>query len=226
MVSFTVEGKQVSVFPSAQPDRPLICLNTFAGEGAAVYGQAQAAGCPDFSLVAVSGLAWDHDMAPWDIPPLAPGRAPCTGGADAYLELLVGGILPRAEQAVPGCPAWRGIAGYSLAGLFALYALYGTDRFSRAASVSGSLWYPGLRAYLQAHAPRRRPDCLYFSLGDREQRTRNPVLKTVQQDTEAIADFYRRQGIPTVFALNPGGHTRQSARRTAAALCWLLAQGG
>lgn len=37
-----------------------------------------------------------------------------------------------------------GIAGYSLAGLFALYALYKTDVFTRVASMSGSLWFPGI----------------------------------------------------------------------------------
>ena len=66
---------------------------------------------------------------------------------------------------MPGAPRWRGIAGYSLAGLFAVYALYRTDVFARAASVSGSLWFPGFREYVFSHTPLCRPDCVYFSLG-------------------------------------------------------------
>ena len=62
-----------------------------------------------------------------------------------------------------------------------MYALCNTDAFSRAASVSGSLWFPGFKEYVLSHPPIHRPDCVYFSLGDRESKTRNPVLQTVQE---------------------------------------------
>ena len=52
---------------------------------------------------------------------------PCTGGADDYLQLLTKEIIPTAEKEVGGVPRWRGIAGHSLAGLFALYSIYRTD---------------------------------------------------------------------------------------------------
>ena len=45
----------------------------------------------------------------------------CTGGADDYLRHLTTEIIPTAEKELAGVPSWRGIAGYSLAGLFALY---------------------------------------------------------------------------------------------------------
>ena len=124
----------------------------------------------------------------------------------------------------PSMPRWRGIVGYSLAGLFALYSLYQTDLFSCAASVSGSLWFPGIKEYLVSHKPKRRPDCLYFSLGEKESKTRNPILKNVRQNTEAISAFYQSQGIHTVFHLNPGNHYDHAAERTAAGICWLLNQ--
>ena len=111
-----------------------------------------------------------------------------------------------------------------MAGLFALYALYRTDLFSRAASVSGSLWFPGMKEYVFSHESRRRPDCLYFSLGDKESKTRNPVLRSVRQDTEEIHAFFREKGIDTVFQLNLGNHFTQAAERTAAGLCWLLSR--
>ena len=64
MTSFNIEQKRVDVFASAAPDRPVIYLNTYGREGKQVFKHLQETGCPDFSLVAVSNLEWDHDMAP------------------------------------------------------------------------------------------------------------------------------------------------------------------
>lgn len=217
-----IGGKSISVFPGEGPGAPVIYLHAAADEGRQVFAAARAAGCPPFTLVAVCTPDWNRDMAPWDSPAAFKGGQPFTGGADGHLRLLTETILPQAEKALPGPPAWRGIAGYSLAGLFALYAVYRTDVFSRVGCISGSLWFPGFRAYVFSHTPRRRPDCVYFSLGDKEAKTRNPVLQTVQEDTRAIHAFFRAQGIDTAFRLHPGGHFAQSAERTAAGIRWLL----
>lgn len=222
MTSFQVGQKTVDVFQSENPNRPVVYLNTYGREGEAVFRQISAFGDLDFTLVAISGLNWEHDMAPWDIPPISSKDTPCTGGADAYLELLLNEILPQAEKTVFGTPLWRGIAGYSLAGLFALYSIYRTDVFSRAASVSGSLWFPDFPAFVCSHTPKQTPDCIYFSLGDKEHKTRNPFLQTVRQNTEEMEDFYKQQGIATTFQLNPGNHFQGAALRTAAGIRWIL----
>ena len=223
-MEFEAGGKRAAVYPAAAADRPVVYLNTFAEEGDNVYRELRGLNCPDCTLVAISGLNWDHDMAPWDIPPIAPGDTPCTGGADEYLRLLTGTILPRAETLIKGKALWSGLAGYSLAGLFAVYALYRTDRFSGIASMSGSLWFPEFRQYVFSHEMLRKPDRLYFSLGDRECRTGNPFLRPVQENTEQIEAFYRGQGLKTVFQLNPGNHYKNAAKRTAAGIAWLLTE--
>lgn len=189
MHTFTACGRTVTVFPAGVPDAPVVFLNTFGDEGQKVFEALAAGGCPPLSLVAVGGLDWDRDMAPWSCPAVFKNAAPFTGGAGEYLRLLVGTILPTAEAMLAGAPRWRGIAGYSLAGLFALYALYETDAFSRAASVSGSLWFPGFREFVFSREPLRRPDRLYFSVGDKESKTRNPVLQTVQRTPRRSAGF-------------------------------------
>lgn len=222
MTTFKVGQKTVDVFQSENPNQPVIYLNTYGREGEAVFRKASASGNLDFTLVAISGLNWEHDMAPWDIPPISSKDTPCTGGADAYLELMLNEILPQAEKTVFGTPLWRGIAGYSLAGLFALYSIYRTDVFSRAASVSGSLWFPDFPAFVRSHTPKQPPDCIYFSLGDKEHKTRNPFLQTVRQNTEEMEDFYKQQGIATTFQLNPGNHFQDAALRTAAGIRWIL----
>lgn len=222
MRTFTTDDKTISIFPCSESESPVIYLNTFHDESQKVYETAQATGCPPFTLVAISNLDWNHDMAPWDGPAAFKKGEPFTGGAGDYLRLLVEEIIPRAEKELVGPPAWRGIAGYSLAGLFALYTIYQTDVFSRVGCMSGSLWFTGFKEYIFSHEPKRWPDCIYFSLGDKEAKTRNPVLKTVQENTEEIQTFYQNKGIDTVFQLNPGNHFVQGIERTAAGIQWLL----
>lgn len=222
MHQYTISGKTVSVFPGKTADAPVIYLNTFAEEGPQVYAQLQKMSLPAFSLVAVSDLDWNRDMVPWDAPPAFKRGEPCIGGADTYLHLLTDAILPVAEKALPGSPCWRGLAGYSLAGLFAVYAMYKTDHFSRIASMSGSLWFPGFREYAVSHPIRHLPERLFFSLGDKESKTRNPVLQPVRERTEELLAYYQSLGICSVFQLNPGNHYNHAAERTAAGIAWLL----
>ena len=130
MYTFATNDKTVSILQSLESSVPIIYLNTFSIEGQKVHETAQAASCPPFTLVAISDLDWNHDMAPWDSPPTFKNADPCTGGADDYLRLLTREIIPAAEKEINGVPRWQGIAGYSLAGLFALYAIYQTELFS------------------------------------------------------------------------------------------------
>ena len=222
MHTFTTDNKTISIFPCSESESPVIYLNTFLDEGQKVYEAAQAAGCPPFTLVAISDLEWNHDMVPWDSPPAFKNAEPCTGGADEYLRLLTEEIIPATERELPGPPRWRGIAGYSLAGLFALYAICQTDLFSRVGSMSGSLWFPSVKEYIFSHEPKQWPDCMYFSLGDKESKTRNPIMRSVRQNTEEIRAFYQAKGINTAFQLNPGNHYEHAAERTAAGIAWLL----
>ena len=224
MQALEIGSKNISIFLSTKPRTPIIYLNTFSDEGRKVYEAAQATGCLPFTLVTVSDLDWNHDMVPWDSPPAFKNAEPCTGGADDYLRLLTKEIIPTAEKELAGVPSWRGIAGYSLAGLFALYAIYRTDLFSRVGSMSGSLWFPGMKEYIFSHEPKRQPDCVYFSLGDKESKTRNPVLRSVRQNTEEIQSFYQDKGFNTIFQLNPGTHYDHAAERTAAGIAWLLSR--
>lgn len=111
-------------------------------------------------------------MAPWVGPEAFKNGKPFSGGADDYLRLLVEEILPKAEKQLSSPPALRGIIGYSLAGLFGLYTIYQTDVFSRVGCMSGSLWFPGFKEYIFSRSPKRRLDCMYFSLGNKEAKPR------------------------------------------------------
>lgn len=224
MISLQIEGKNVQVFPARNAIAPIIYLNNYAHDGEKIYEAVKAAGCPDFTLVTIGKLKWDHDMTPWYMPLTTENDTPCTGGADDYIQILTEKIVPEAEGTLGGIPEWRGIAGYSLAGLFAVYSLFRTDMFSRVGSMSGSLWFKDIRQYIFTHELARVPDCMYFSLGDKESSSRVPVLQCVQENTQAIEEFFRANGIPTTFVLNRGSHYQKCNERTAAGIRWLLEQ--
>ncbi|MCM1055086.1 MAG: alpha/beta hydrolase-fold protein [Bacteroides sp.] len=221
-VSFEISGKTVTVYPCAASDAPIVYLNTYGGEGQRAYEALMETDCTEFNLVTVSGLEWNCDMTPWRAPSVFKDDDPFTGGAEEYLRLLTREIIPAAENTVHGSVPWRGLAGYSLAGLFAVYSVYKTDIFSRTASVSGSLWFPGFLEYARSGKILAKPDKMYFSLGDRECRTSNPQLRTIQDNTEALRDFYRSLQIETELQMNKGDHYKNSAKRTAAGIAYLI----
>jgi predicted alpha/beta superfamily hydrolase len=223
---FKIKEKEAALYKAETENAPLIVLNTFTGEGAAVFAAMRELSCPACNLLEVGNLDWDHDMSPWDAPPLFPKDTPRTGGADEYLDLLLNEIIPEARKRINGEPSFTGIAGYSLAGLFALYAVYRTDVFDRVASMSGSLWFPDFREYVLSHDMRKRPDTIYISLGDAEAKTRNPVLKTVQKNTEEITEYYRSLGMDVTYELNPGNHFRDPELRSAKGILAILREVG
>ncbi|MCD8286041.1 MAG: alpha/beta hydrolase [Clostridia bacterium] len=220
-MEYRIDGKRVEIFAGKESGSPAIYINTFQGMGAQLRDALEAMGAPDHTLVAISDVDWNRDMAPWAIPAIYPGDTPCTGGADAYLNEMQQDIIPFAERQT-GTPAWRGLAGYSLAGLFAIYAMYNTDAFLRFGTMSGSLWFPDLLEYISTHEMRVEPACIYFSLGDKECKTRNKYLCVVQKNTDIIYGQYKEAGIRTVFTLNKGNHYREPIRRTADGLYWML----
>lgn len=221
-VSFSVLGRSVALYGAENADAPLVVLNNYSGSGAGVWRKCREAACPPMALAVVSGLDWDDDMTPWPCPPLSPRDTPCAGKAEAYLKLLLGGILPAVRERLSGPPSYAAVAGYSLAGLFALYAAFRCDAFARVASMSGSLWYPQFSGFAESEPFARTPECLYLSLGDAEARTRHPLLKTVRENTERFAALCRTRGVPSVFELNPGNHFADCAGRTARGIQWIL----
>lgn len=59
-----------------------------------------------------------------------------------------------------------------MAGLFSLWAAYQTDTFAGVAAASPSIWFPDFLQYMKEHDI--RTESVYLSLGDREEKTRNP----------------------------------------------------
>ena len=215
--------RRTHVYCAGDAQAPVIYLNVFEGDGSDVWEACRNLGCSDFSLVAVSDLSWDADLSPWPAEPQFSGDH-FEGKADAYLEELAQEIIPAAEEEHGLSPAWRGIAGYSLAGLFAVYVLYKTDLFRRAVTASGSFWFPGFLEYAMTHEMAVKPDAVYMSLGSKESKVRNPVLAKVEENTKELQAYFSGCGIHSVYETNPGNHFREPALRTAKGIQWILSQ--
>jgi len=213
-MQFTVSGRIVEIFSSADGKAPLVILNTIQGEGEKIFEKCLELGCSDFTLAAIGGLNWNHDLSPWATPEIRNNRHGF-GGADEYIKKLTNEIMPEIRAKLGFEPEFTAIAGYSLAGLFALYAAYRTDIFSRVASVSGSLWFPGFTEFAEANKFAKTPDLIYLSLGDTEAKTRDKNLAPVRKNTEKLAEIYKLRTIQTVFELNPGNHFTETILRTA-----------
>ena len=118
MKTFSIHDKySVHLIPASAPEAPVIYLNSVSEEATDIYNALRHLGCPDLSLVSVTGLCWNRDLSPWESPAVFRNGEAFEGGADQYLSILTKEILPEAEKHVMGPPSWRGIAGYSLAGL-------------------------------------------------------------------------------------------------------------
>ncbi|MBQ9206295.1 MAG: hypothetical protein IJ158_06225 [Treponema sp.] len=224
MHTLEIESKKITVFGSESKDSPLVVLNTYGGEGESVWNECQALGCPPFTLAAVSNLDWNADMSPWENPPIYKNGEAFSGGANAYIDLLTGKIVPAVSNTISTetKPSFIALAGYSLAGLFALYTAHKTNVFSRIASASGSLWFPDFVKYAESNEFVRKPDCIYLSLGDTETKARNEVLRSVQENTERLCAFWKSKGIHATFELNKGNHFVDSEIRMARGIKWIL----
>ena len=219
---FTLCDYKLSLFRAEKADSPLIVFNSFSDEGEAVYQELRKQNAPECSFLSISISDWQREMSPWSAAALSKDGESFSGGADVYLENLLSVILPWATERIHGKASFIGIAGYSLAGLFALYALYKTDVFSRVASMSGSLWFPGIKEFCKENAMKILPEKLYLSIGDKESKTRHPILQTMQENTEDLLKYFKSMGIETTYEVNPGNHFQDVYLRCAKGILELL----
>ena len=175
-------------------------------------------------LVSMEGADWDRDLSPWSAEGVFRGQS-FTGGAEDYLRRLTEEAVPALEEKLPRPVRSRLLAGYSLAGLFSLWAGYRCGLFDGIASVSGSLWYDGFLDFMRENALSPSVKRICLSLGDREKNAKNPRMAKVEDATREAAELLReRTGLPVPFELNPGGHFRDVPERIAKAVLYLVGE--
>lgn len=218
----TFGHRRVCLYRLTQGRAPLIYSIDYHENGRLLIEASKQVECSGFNLVTISGLHWNQELSPWPVETVVSKDDKFTGEASQWLPVLTDEIVPQVEQMLDSPPAWRGLAGYSMAGLFAMWAAFQCDLFTCILSASGSMWYPRWLEYAAEHESVASMAGAYLSVGEQESTSRNAVLQTVGKRTQAMADLLAGRGIPTKFELNPGNHFKNPPLRVAKGIKWLM----
>ena len=172
-----------------------------------------------FLLAAVQVENWNDDLSPWPAPPVwgKQGFGGRAGDTLAWLEQAVPNIR-RQYSIKEDCRVILG--GYSLAGSFALWAATQINTLYGVAVASPSVWFPGWPEYEAAHPIQTQ--CVYLSLGDREEYTKNQTMAAVGDNIRALHSALTQRGKDCRLEWNAGGHFKDADLRTARAFAWIM----
>ena len=178
---------------------------------------------------------WNQDLPPWGADSMR-GEAPFGAGAPETLAFILEHLIPEVSGISAGSTGSAGSAdragtdqkiylgGYSLAGLFALWAGYQTELFAGVAAASPSVWYPGWPAFAEENEVWAQK--VYLSLGKKEEKTRHPVMKTVganiRRQFELLSASPECQAV--TLEMNPGNHFQDADLRMAKGFAWLMSE--
>ena len=164
-------------------------------------------------------------FSPWPAPAVFRHGEDFGGQAKAALTQLLDSMLPAIEQAcdLPECCKLV-LGGYSLAGLFSLWAGYRTDRFAAIAAASPSVWFPGWNEFAEGHE--MLAQSVFLSHGTAERKTRNRQLATVRNCIEHTHELLATQlgAEHCELAWSPGDHFQDADGRMARSFAWALGQ--
>ena len=165
----------------------------------------------NISMIAVRIDDWNNDLSPWEAPAVF-GKESFGGGASETLDELLELCADKSRTYY--------IGGYSLAGLFALWAAYQTDVFKGVAAASPSVWFPGFTEYMKKNEI--KTNTVYLSLGDREEKARNTIMATVGDRIREAQVLLEKRGVNCILEWNEGNHFKDADLRTARAFAWVL----
>ena len=125
-------------------------------------------------MISVSIHDWQGELSPWAAPAIF-GKHDFAGNASQLLSELESFLMWfKNDNKIEINQLY--LCGYSLAGLFALWASSQTNLFTKIAAVSPSVWYFNFVEY------------------------------TVKDCFEAVIQILQKQNIPLTYEYNPGNH--------------------
>lgn len=185
------------------------------GEVAAI---AQSA--PHFLFAAIPVESWNDALSPWEAPAVW-GKQGFSGKAGDTLRFLTERVIPTLKQQFHLPENVKIIlGGYSLAGLFALWASTQTKLFYGIAAASPSVWFPDWMEFEQQRPIQTQR--VYLSLGDKEERTKNAVMAVVGDNIRTLHSRLTERSIDCTLEWNSGGHFKDTDLRTARAFQWAM----
>ncbi len=173
-----------------------------------------------FSIASFSVTDWNGQFSPWKAPAVF-GDEGFSGNAGETLKYLETEMLPAIKKTFAKSKIF--LAGYSLAGLFSLWALYESAAFDGAVCCSSSLWFQNWNEYAAAHEIKKSAS-IYMSLGNREEKTRNKIMAAVGERTEKQKALLVGSSKVErfVFEWNEGGHFSEPLFRLAKGIACIL----
>lgn len=221
MIESTIAGRKCRLFGSETPDVLLVQPSARHENGSLEAEAAQLAALTDrpFLLVTIELEDWTTGLMPW--PDGNISRDPEAGKhGQETLEFILQELLPELESRYGSLPVILG--GYSLGGLFALWASCQTDRFKAVAAASPSVWIHGWLPFAKKHVP--MADAVYLSLGDREEHVKNQAIARVGDSLRAHYELLQKQIGPERCTLvwEEGNHFSDNAGRLARAFAWCM----
>lgn len=162
------------------------------------------------TIIQITDFDWNDVLTPWPSKKVFKGADDFGGHASILLEYIKALDLKQYQHV--------SIVGYSLAGLFALYACMNLDIFEGCACCSSSFWYPDFVEYVKQHPIRNR--FVYLSLGDKEKNSRNPFLSKVEVCTNEIYEILKKDNT-CFFEMNEGNHFKDVDTRIEKGVLWL-----
>lgn len=167
----------------------------------------------DFLLAAFKVNNWNNDLSPW--------RAPAVFGRDDFGDGAKDTLAEIIKYCADNSKTYL-LGGYSLAGLFSLWAVYKTNIFKAVAAVSPSMWFPEFDAYMNENEIKCKN--VYLSLGDKEEKTKNPVMATVGDRIRSAESLLKERGVNCILEWNEGNHFRDADLRMAKGFSWIMEQ--
>ena len=165
----------------------------------------------NFRLIAFIIDDWNKELSPWKSGAVF-GKEDFGDDAKETLDKILKLCTDSSKEYI--------IGGYSLAGLFSLWASYQTDTFKAVASASPSVWFPGFIDYMKDNEI--KTDAVYLSLGDKEKNTRNPIMATVGDCINEAYENLKKRGLDVCLEWNQGNHFKDADIRTAKAFSWVI----
>jgi len=173
-----------------------------------------------FLFAAIPVTNWNDELSPWEAPAVW-GKQDFGGNAMDTLLFLTEQVIPTLKLQFNLPENIKIIlGGYSLAGLFALWASTQTNLFYGIAAASPSVWFPGWMEFEQQHPIHAQ--YIYLSLGDKEERTKNLVMASVGDHIRTLHSQLIERGADCTLEWNSGGHFKGADLRTARAFRWVM----
>ena len=174
----------------------------------------------NFLFAAIPVESWNDALSPWEAPAIW-GKQGFSGDATDTLRFLTEQVMPTLKQQFELSENVKIIlGGYSLAGLFALWASTQTNLFYGIAAASPSVWFPDWMEFEQQRPIQTQH--IYLSLGDKEEHTKNAVMAVVGDNIRTLHSQLIACGADCTFEWNSGGHFKDADLRTARAFRWVM----